>query len=214
MYRFLITFLMAGFSIPALAHPFHGAAGGAAAGFIHPFTGLDHLLAEGLESGRLSFTDVPAEGVEFGLLQFIAVGTPPDEDGSADLQYVLQVARTIGEHMNSDKIVVDKSTVPVGTADQVRAAIAAELEKRGSLLHFDVVSNPEFLKEGSAVEDFAHPDRISRPRRTTCCGAERVRVSTRNRQAAGSSPTPLAILFSINYRDSAVRLFAKVWGSL
>ncbi|HET7649271.1 MAG TPA: UDP-glucose 6-dehydrogenase, partial [Gammaproteobacteria bacterium] len=79
--------------------------------------GLDHLLADGLESGRLKFTDVPAEGVKFGLLQFIAVGTPPDEDGSADLKYVLQVARTIGEHMASEKIVVDKSTVPVGTAD-------------------------------------------------------------------------------------------------
>ncbi len=122
--------------------------------------GLDQLLAEGLASGRLKFTDVPAEGVESGLLQFIAVGTPSDEDGSADLKYVLQVARTIGEHMTSEKIVVDKSTVPVGTADQVRAAIAAELKKRGSQLPFDVVSNPEFLKEGSAVEDFAHPDRI------------------------------------------------------
>ncbi len=122
--------------------------------------GLDHLLADGLESGRLGFTDVPAEGVEFGLLQFIAVGTPPDEDGSADLKYVLQVARTIGEHMKSEKIVVDKSTVPVGTADQVRSAIATELKKRGSSTFFDVVSNPEFLKEGSAVEDFAHPDRI------------------------------------------------------
>ena len=122
--------------------------------------GLDHLLAEGLESGRLKFTDVPAEGVHFGQLQFIAVGTPPDEDGSADLKYVLQVARTIGEHMDSEKIVVDKSTVPVGTADQVRAVIAVELKKRGSQLPFDVVSNPEFLKEGSAVEDFAHPDRI------------------------------------------------------
>ncbi len=122
--------------------------------------GLDRLLAEGLESGRLKFTDVPAEGVRFGLLQFVAVGTPPDEDGSADLKYVLQVARTIGAHMDSEKIVVDKSTVPVGTADQVRAAIATELKQRGSSVPFDVVSNPEFLKEGSAVEDFAHPDRI------------------------------------------------------
>ncbi|MGA9854371.1 MAG: UDP-glucose/GDP-mannose dehydrogenase family protein [Gammaproteobacteria bacterium] len=122
--------------------------------------GLDHLLAEGLESGRLKFTDVPADGVRFGLLQFIAVGTPPDEDGSADLKYVLQVARTIGAHMDSEKIVVDKSTVPVGTADQVRAAISAELKQRGNSMPFDVVSNPEFLKEGSAVEDFAHPDRI------------------------------------------------------
>jgi UDPglucose 6-dehydrogenase len=122
--------------------------------------GLDRLLAEGLESGRLKFTDQPEEGVGFGLLQFIAVGTPADEDGSADLKYVLQVARTIGKHMNSEKIVVDKSTVPVGTADQVHAAIAAELGKRGGSIPFDVVSNPEFLKEGSAVQDFAHPDRI------------------------------------------------------
>ncbi|MHB8425338.1 MAG: UDP-glucose dehydrogenase family protein [Gammaproteobacteria bacterium] len=121
---------------------------------------LDHLLEEGIGSGRLKFTGVPEEGVHFGLLQFIAVGTPPDEDGSADLKYVLQVARTIGEHMQDEKIVVDKSTVPVGTADQVREAIGAELKKRGVTLPFDVVSNPEFLKEGSAVEDFAHPDRI------------------------------------------------------
>ncbi len=122
--------------------------------------GLDHLLEEGIGSGRLKFTGVPEEGVHFGLLQFIAVGTPPDEDGSADLKYVLQVARTIGEHMQDEKIVVDKSTVPVGTADKVREAISAELRKRGVTLPFDVVSNPEFLKEGSAVEDFAHPDRI------------------------------------------------------
>ena len=122
--------------------------------------GLDDLLAEGLESGRLKFTDQPAEGVHFGLLQFIAVGTPPDEDGSADLKHVLQVARSIGEHMREVKVVVDKSTVPVGTADQVRAEIAAQLAQRGVNLPFDVVSNPEFLKEGSAVEDFNHPDRI------------------------------------------------------
>lgn len=122
--------------------------------------GLDHMMADGIKSGRLRFTDVPSEGVHFGLLQFIAVGTPPDEDGSADLRYVLQVARTIGEHMDAEKIVVDKSTVPVGTADQVRDAIAGALKARGVNLPFDVVSNPEFLKEGSAVEDFAHPDRI------------------------------------------------------
>ncbi|MDE2196037.1 MAG: UDP-glucose/GDP-mannose dehydrogenase family protein [Gammaproteobacteria bacterium] len=122
--------------------------------------GLDQLLTEGLQSGRLRFTDVPAEGVHFGLLQFIAVGTPPDEDGSADLKYVLQVAHTIGAHMTSEKIVVDKSTVPVGTADKVRETIAAALGARHATLPFDVVSNPEFLKEGSAIEDFAHPDRI------------------------------------------------------
>jgi len=122
--------------------------------------GIDHLMADGIKSGRLHFTDVPAEGVKFGLLQFIAVGTPPDEDGSADLRYVLQVAKTIGEHMDGEKIVVDKSTVPVGTADKVHDAIAAAQKARGTAHHFEVVSNPEFLKEGSAVEDFAHPDRI------------------------------------------------------
>ncbi|MGA9851784.1 MAG: UDP-glucose/GDP-mannose dehydrogenase family protein [Gammaproteobacteria bacterium] len=122
--------------------------------------GLDHLLAEGLESARLRFTDASEEGVRFGLVQFIAVGTPPDEDGSADLKHVLQVACSIGAHMPAERIVVNKSTVPVGTADRVREVIAAELKKRGSVLAFDVVSNPEFLKEGSAVEDFAHPDRI------------------------------------------------------
>src|SRR5579859_2727960 len=122
--------------------------------------GLDHLMADGIKSGRLTFTDVPADGVKFGLVQFIAVGTPPDEDGSADLRYVLQVAKTIGEHMDGEKIVVDKSTVPVGTADKVHDAIATAQKARGASHTFEVVSNPEFLKEGSAVEDFAHPDRI------------------------------------------------------
>ncbi len=94
--------------------------------------GLDHLMADGIKSGRLKFTDVPAEGVHFGLVQFIAVGTPPDEDGSADLRYVLQVAKTIGEHMDGEKIVVDKSTVPVGTADKVHDAIVAAQKARGT----------------------------------------------------------------------------------
>ncbi|MGH8278152.1 MAG: UDP-glucose dehydrogenase family protein [Gammaproteobacteria bacterium] len=122
--------------------------------------GLDALVADGLASKRLKFTDVPAEGVEFGLAQFIAVGTPPDEDGSADLRHVLQVAHSIGQYMQSEKIVADKSTVPVGTADEVRNTIAGELNKRGLQLPFAVVSNPEFLKEGSAVDDFNSPDRI------------------------------------------------------
>ena len=122
--------------------------------------GLDQLVQKNAEAGRLKFTTDAKQGVEHGLFQFIAVGTPPDEDGSADLQYVVAVAKTIGEHMNEYRIVVDKSTVPVGTADKVRAALTAEQEKRGVQLEFDVVSNPEFLKEGAALDDFMKPDRI------------------------------------------------------
>jgi UDPglucose 6-dehydrogenase len=122
--------------------------------------GLEPMVQSNHEAGRLHFTTDAAHAMEHGELVFIAVGTPPDEDGSADLQYVLAVARTIGQHMERPTVVVDKSTVPVGTADKVRAAIAGELEKRGKVLEFDVVSNPEFLKEGEAVNDFLRPDRI------------------------------------------------------
>ncbi|AOF82380.1 nucleotide sugar dehydrogenase family protein [Methyloversatilis sp. RAC08] len=122
--------------------------------------GLDAVVARNVEAGRLHFTTDVAEAVRFGTIQFIAVGTPPDEDGSADLQYVLAAARSIGRLMTDYKVVVDKSTVPVGTADKVKAAIADELAKRGNEVEFAVVSNPEFLKEGAAVEDFMRPDRI------------------------------------------------------
>jgi len=126
--------------------------------------GLPALVQEGIATGCLRFSDDPAAGVRHGQVQFIAVGTPPDEDGSADLKYVLQVADTIARHMDGERIVVDKSTVPVGTADKVRARIAAGLAARGlpaGKSHwFDVVSNPEFLKEGAAVKDFMTPDRI------------------------------------------------------
>ncbi len=122
--------------------------------------GLDAMVAKNSEAGRLSFTTDVAAGVEHGLYQFIAVGTPPDEDGSADLQYVLAVAESIGEHMDDYKIIIDKSTVPVGTADKVRAKVNEVLARRGSKLEFDVVSNPEFLKEGAALDDFMKPDRI------------------------------------------------------
>ncbi|MDP3872574.1 MAG: UDP-glucose/GDP-mannose dehydrogenase family protein [Methyloversatilis sp.] len=122
--------------------------------------GLDAVVARNVEAGRLHFTTDVAEAVRFGTIQFIAVGTPPDEDGSADLQYVLAAARNIGRLMTDYKVVVDKSTVPVGTADKVKAAIADELGKRGQDMEFAVVSNPEFLKEGAAVEDFMRPDRI------------------------------------------------------
>jgi len=122
--------------------------------------GLEDLIHTNVKAGRLSFTTDVDQAVEHGLFQFIAVGTPPDEDGSADLQYVLAVARSIGERMNDYKIVVDKSTVPVGTADKVRAAIAEQVEKRSAAVEYDVVSNPEFLKEGDAISDFTKPDRI------------------------------------------------------
>ncbi|MDC0661992.1 UDP-glucose dehydrogenase family protein [Marinobacter sp. SS21] len=122
--------------------------------------GLDAIVKHNAEAGRLAFTTNAEQAVEHGVLQFIAVGTPPDEDGSADLQYVTAVARTIGQYMTDYKVIVDKSTVPVGTADKVRAAARAELDHRGLELEFDVVSNPEFLKEGAAVNDFMKPDRI------------------------------------------------------
>jgi UDPglucose 6-dehydrogenase len=122
--------------------------------------GLAALVEKNIAAGRLHFTTDPAEGVAHGLFQFIAVGTPPDEDGSADLQYVLAVARSIGEHMTEYRVIVDKSTVPVGTADRVRETVAASLGQRALETEFDVVSNPEFLKEGAAIEDFMKPDRI------------------------------------------------------
>lgn len=123
--------------------------------------GLEPLVKENFAAGRLSFTTDAAAGVKHGEVQFIAVGTPPDEDGSADLKYVLAVAKTVAEHMECHQIVVDKSTVPVGTGDKVAAKIREILSQRGREdLTFDVVSNPEFLKEGSAVADCMKPDRI------------------------------------------------------
>ena len=122
--------------------------------------GLLDIVRKNVAAGRLKFTTSVETSVAFGLVQFIAVGTPPDEDGSADLQYVLAAARAIGQHMTSEKIVVDKSTVPVGTADKVREEIKNALADRSESLAFHVVSNPEFLKEGAAVEDFQRPDRI------------------------------------------------------
>src|SRR3984893_656682 len=122
--------------------------------------GLEELIRRSAAAGRLRFTTNAKEGVDHGLFQLIAVGTPPDEDGSADLRYVLAVARTIGEHMNGYKVVVTKSTVPVGTADKVRSAVRDSLNKRRAVVEFDMVSNPEFLKEGAAVADFMKPDRV------------------------------------------------------
>jgi len=122
--------------------------------------GLEALVRRNREAGRLRFTTDVAASVAHGELQMIAVGTPPGEDGSADLQHVLGAARAVGRHMESWKAIVTKSTVPVGTADKIRAAVAEELEKRKSEAGFAVVSNPEFLKEGAAVEDFMRPDRV------------------------------------------------------
>ena len=122
--------------------------------------GLSEMVKRNREAGRLMFTTDAKEGIDFGKVQFIAVGTPPDEDGSADLQYVLAVAESIAEHMTAFKVIVDKSTVPVGTGDKVAARIRETLAKRGADIDFDVVSNPEFLKEGAAIGDFMKPDRI------------------------------------------------------
>lgn len=122
--------------------------------------GLDGFIQRNMASGRLRFTTDADFGVAHGLFQFIAVGTPPDDDGSADLQYVLAVARSIGTRMQEYRVVVNKSTVPVGTADKVKEAMNAVLAAEGKAIEFDVVSNPEFLKEGAAIDDFMKPDRI------------------------------------------------------
>ncbi len=122
--------------------------------------GLEPMVKANYAEGRLQFTTDAPSAIAHGDIVFIAVGTPPDEDGSADLQYVLAVAKTIGEHLQRYAVVVDKSTVPVGTADKVRATIAQAMTARGAQVAFDVVSNPEFLKEGAAVEDCMRPDRI------------------------------------------------------
>ena len=122
--------------------------------------GLEDMIRRNAAAGRLRFTTDVAEAARFGEIQFIAVGTPPDEDGSADLQYVLAAARGIGQSIEGYTVVVDKSTVPVGTADRVRDTLAATLAERGADIAFSVVSNPEFLKEGAAIDDFMRPDRI------------------------------------------------------
>jgi UDPglucose 6-dehydrogenase len=122
--------------------------------------GLEGVVRRNFQAGRLVFTTDAKKGVDHGLFQLIAVGTPPEEDGSADLRHVLAVARTIGEHMSEYKVVVTKSTVPVGTADKVRVAVAKALAARGAAVDYDTVSNPEFLKEGAAIADFMKPDRV------------------------------------------------------
>jgi len=132
--------------------------------------GLEEMLQRNVREGRMRFTTEASEGVAHGQYQFIAVGTPPNEDGSADMQYVLAVAASIGQFMDDYRVIISKSTVPVGTADRVRDAVLSQLTARGADVDFDVVSNPEFLKEGAAVADFNKPDRIivgtSSPRAT------------------------------------------------
>jgi UDPglucose 6-dehydrogenase len=122
--------------------------------------GLQEMVTRNRAAGRLQFTTDIVAAVNHGTLQFIGVGTPPDEDGSADLQYVLEAARNVGRHMTDYKVIIDKSTVPVGTGSRVKAVVAEELARRGVNVEFSVVSNPEFLKEGAAIEDFMKPDRI------------------------------------------------------
>jgi UDPglucose 6-dehydrogenase len=122
--------------------------------------GLDDMIGRNAKAGRLHFTTDLDAAVAHGMLQFIAVGTPPDEDGSADMRHVITAARNIGTRMADYKVIVDKSTVPVGTADRVRETISAALAERGAKVPFAVASNPEFLKEGAAVEDFMKPDRV------------------------------------------------------
>ncbi len=122
--------------------------------------GLEEMVRTNIEQGRLTFSTDIKKAIKESLVIFIAVGTPPKEDGTADLRYVLDVASTIGQHINGYKVIVDKSTVPVGTAFKVQQAIQKEINQRGESFEFDVVSNPEFLKEGSAIEDFMNPDRV------------------------------------------------------
>jgi UDPglucose 6-dehydrogenase len=122
--------------------------------------GLENVVTTNMREGRLQFTTSLADAMSVADVLFIAVGTPPQEDGSADLQHVLDVAREIGKRLDRYSILIDKSTVPVGTADKVRAAVQEELARRGVAIEFDVVSNPEFLKEGDAVKDFTRPDRV------------------------------------------------------
>jgi len=161
--------------------------------------GLEPMVKENHAAGRLGFTTDAAQAIVHGEVVFIAVGTPPDEDGSADLQYVLTVARTIGRHIDKPTIVVNKSTVPVGTADMVRAAIAAELAARGVDVHFDVISNPEFLKEGDAVNDCMRPDRI-------VIGADNpAAVETLKRELI-----PRALLITPNLHEAAALLDADI----
>ena len=163
--------------------------------------GLLEIVQRNVAAGRLSFTTDVEQAAHHGAVQFIAVGTPPDEDGSADLQYVLAAARNIGRHMDDYRIVVNKSTVPVGTGDKVQSAIAEELAARGVEIAYAVVSNPEFLKEGAAVEDFMRPDRI-------VVGAEDERAITLMRELYAPFQRNHEKLLVMNLRSAELTKYA------
>ncbi len=163
--------------------------------------GLDAIVQRTVADGRLQFTTDAARGVAFAEVQFIAVGTPADEDGSADLRHVLAAARTIARYMDGYRLVVDKSTVPVGTADEVRQAMAATLAERGVSLPFDVASNPEFLKEGAAIADFTHPDRV-------VLGADNENALERLRQVYAPMGLPQDRLMAMDLRSAELAKYA------
>ena len=163
--------------------------------------GLENLVIQNFKEGTLKFsTSFESASAESNIF-FIAVGTPPGEDGSADLQYVLQVAKNIGQHITDYSVIVDKSTVPVGTADKVKATIQKELEKRGIQIEFDVVSNPEFLKEGAAVNDFLKPDRI-------IVGADSQRASQVMKRLYAPFSRNREKLILMNVRDAEMTKYA------
>lgn len=163
--------------------------------------GLEEILKRNLSEGRLIFSSDPEKGVLHGDFQFIAVGTPSDEDGSADLQYVLSVAKTIGTYMDSECIVINKSTVPVGTADKVSEAVSMALEERGVAFDYSVVSNPEFLKEGAAIEDFMRPDRI-------VIGAGSERIAERMKQLYSAFNRNHEKVISMDVRSAELTKYA------
>jgi len=155
--------------------------------------GLQDMVQANVAASRLAFTTDPVRAARHGNVQFIAVGTPPGEDGSADLQYVLAAARSIAEHMDGERIIVNKSTVPVGTGDRVRATVQATLQALGKDLPFSVVSNPAFLKEGAAIADFMRPDLITAGRK--CGSRHRPRASRHRLRPADWIALPLCRLW-------------------
>ncbi len=171
-------------------------------GKVHIFEpGLEEMVSRNHKEGRLQFTTILAEALQDALFVFLAVGTPSCEDGGCDLSYVRQAARGIGQHMDSYKIVVDKSTVPVGTADMVKSIIQEELDKRGVSQEFDVVSNPEFLKEGDAVGDFMKPDRV-------VVGTDNVRTAELLKQLYGPFARSREKLIVMSVRSAEMTKYA------